>query len=103
MSTYNIRHVNSNMDMSYNSDDSYDYYIIDASSNNINITLPSSYWDGLYWQFMRHDNTNNLVTITAPNGATINNLGVINMNAGKYAQIVCQVDNFICPFMDITF
>lgn len=98
MSSYNIRTVTSDMDMNYNSDDGYDLYIVDASSNNITIDLPTSYWEGLYWQFQRIENTSlKTVTINAPSGKTINGNSSISILGNEYCQMIYSNGDFICP------
>lgn len=99
MSSYNILHVSAHMDMSENSQDGYDIYFVDGTSNNITIDLPTSYWEGLYWQFQRVDNSVNVVTINAPSGKTINNNNSILLVGGQYCQMIYTNDNFICPLI----
>jgi hypothetical protein len=74
------------------------FYIIDASSNNIDITLTSNYIsNGLYYYFIRIDNSNNVVTLTAPNGYTINNSNSVNLNNNQTCEIIFNNNNWLCP------
>ena len=42
----------------------FDVYIVDATSGNITVTLPSITADGLQYKIKRIDNNSNRVTIT---------------------------------------
>lgn len=75
MSYNSVISVNSStFDMTSFGNDYYNIYFFDASSNNIVVTLPTSYYDGLTYEFVRTEATLlKTVTLNASgSGITIN-------------------------------
>lgn len=98
MSNYSTCLITTDIDQGTNGYDGYNLYIIDASSNNINITLTTNYLsNGLYYYFIRIDNSVNSVTLTAPSGYTINNTTNINLNTNQSCEMLFNNNNWICP------
>lgn len=64
----------STFDMTSFGNDYYTLYLFDATANNITVTLPTSYYDGLTYEFIRTEATLlRTVTLNASgSGITIN-------------------------------
>lgn len=58
-------------------------YLIDASNNSINLTLPVNQMDGYYVMIKRIDYSDNIVRIVAPNGTTIEGNRSFRMKSHK--------------------
>jgi hypothetical protein len=98
MSTYSTCLITSDTDQSLNGYDGYNFYIIDASSNNIDFTLTANYVsNGLYYYFIRVDGSTNQVTLTAPSGYTINNTSTISLGINQTCEIIFNNNNWLCP------
>ena len=96
MSNYSTCLITSDIDQGSNGYDGYNYYIIDASSGNITITLTSNYLsNGLYYYFNRIDSSTNGVTLLCPNGYTINGNSSLSLNIGQSCEIVFNNDDWI--------
>lgn len=97
MSNYSTCLITSDIDQGSNGYDGYNMYIVDASSNNIDILLTSNYVsNGLYYSFIRLDNSINVVTLTAPSGYTINNTTSVTINTNQTCEILFNNNNWIC-------
>lgn len=83
--SYSYTTINSTVDMNLNSLEYFEYFIIDATNGNINITLPTGY-DGSYYQFHRLDTSTNVVTFLPQTGDTINGGSSIILPINRYTQ-----------------
>jgi hypothetical protein len=78
MSSYSIIQINNNVNIGIN--DGYYIYYIDASTNNINITLPDiTLYDGVAYRFCRKDNTTNTITISGYSSQLIDGTSSFNL------------------------
>ena len=88
----------SDVDLGQNGLDGYNYYFVDASSDNINITMTTNWLgNGTHFYFLRIDNSANSVTITAPTGYTINNTSSISLGNNYGCECVYNNTNWIAP------
>lgn len=71
----------------------YNAHLIDASSNNITVTLPIITGDGPNFFLARIDTSGNTVTIDG-NGATINGSSTVSMNTHDTTLLVMSADNW---------
>ena len=94
--SYSYTTLNSTCDMNQNNLEFYDYYLIDASSGNISITLPTAY-DSSYYQFQRIDTTANTVTLLPQSGDTVNSTSSLLFPINRYAQLIKIGTNWRCP------
>lgn len=90
----------SNAYLTYVTEDStldygWDTYLMDASSNNITMTLQQSYGDGLLFTFSRvDDNSSNTVTIVANSGSLINGGSSVTLNPHENITITSWDNNW---------
>lgn len=72
-----------------NIDPGYEAYLIDASSNNITLTMLNITSDGFYFMFKRVDNSLNTVTIQGYSiSQTIDGNSAITLNSGDKINLV---------------
>ena len=69
-------------------DINFDSYIIDASNNNITLTLPSISYDGLSFNIKRIDNNNNIVTLLPVNSQLISEQSSYNLLKKSSVKII---------------
>lgn len=90
MATLNIYIITTTTNLTiYN----YNYFIVDATSGNITITLPAIYQEGMWQTFHRKDATTNTVTIASPDTIT----GPVLILPGAVVQYVSWTDNTWYP------
>jgi ADP-dependent phosphofructokinase/glucokinase len=92
MSSTNYFIVSSNLGMSVNSNDSYEYYLIKNLTANIDIDLISGY-NGLTYEFFRNDTNNYTVTLNAATGQTINGNASITIPINYYVYMIYIADD----------
>jgi hypothetical protein len=85
--SYSYTTINSTVDMNTNSLEYFEYFIVDATSGNIEIKLPTAY-DGSYFQFHRLDTTPNLVTFVPQTGNTVNGGSSFLLPVNRYTQVI---------------
>lgn len=99
--SYSYYTINTDVNITIDGLEYYNYFFIDASNNNITIILPVAY-DSAYYQFQRIDTEyNNTVTIMANSSNTINGQNSINMSIKKYTQIIKVDNNWNAPIISI--
>ena len=83
----------------------YSYYLVDASSGNITLSLPTSIcWPGQSFIFNRIDSSTNSVTIEAKTNYSINNGSSISLSSHEYTETVNKDGtNWISPKFTYTF
>ena len=99
--SYSVHTINSNTDMNQNSLEYNEYFLIDASSGNIDITLPANKGDGSFYQFHRTDESNNIVSFFPSSGETVNNTTSITLPINRYVQPIKISDNWIFSIISI--
>ena len=92
--SYALTKITANIDMDLNDNTGYQYFLIDAGSNNVNVDLTNQIWDGLTFIYCRTDSSTSVVSLTAKTGTTINNAASINIAVGQMAEIVCYGTNW---------
>lgn len=91
-------------DIDLDNESGSNYFIIDASSNNINISLPTIGSNGMNFEIIRIDsNLLNTVTFTPKTSQTVNNNSSTTFAVNSYASLVSNDSNWICPKQIITF
>lgn len=87
MSTYSILYLTNNITININ--DGYYIYYVDASSGNIDISLPDIYlYDGVSFRFCRKDNSTNVVTIYGYSGQNIDGSSSFTLNGFRTSREV---------------
>lgn len=71
--------------------DGYNFFLIDATSGNIIVTLAATTWDGNYFRFHRDDSSVNTVTIQVASGSGHS----IYTPAGLVSSIALDVNEYI--------
>lgn len=94
--SYSYTTLNSTCDMELNNLQYFDYYLIDASSGSISITLPFLY-DGSYLQFQRIDTSSNVVTLLPQTGETLNGTSSVIFPINRYSQCFKNGTNWRIP------
>lgn len=94
--SYSYTTLNSTCDMDQNNLQYYDYYLIDAATGNISITLPTLY-DGSYIQLHRIDTSSNTVNLLPQSGETVNGTSSMLLPINRYAQCVKIGSNWRIP------
>ena len=98
MSNYATYMIVNDVDLGQNGLDGYTYYFVDASNNNIDIIMTTSYvGNGMYYYFLRTDNSSNVVTISTQSGYTINGASSINLNNNQGCETIFNNNNWIAP------
>jgi len=84
-------------DMSSFGNDYFTLYLFDATSNNIVVNLPTSYYDGLTYEFIRTEGTlGRTVTLNASgSGITINGNSSALLRGLSKMQLVFLNNNWI--------
>lgn len=100
--SYSIYETYTDIDMDDPYISGYNYIIIDAVNNDINIDLYDTVWDGLTIVFVRVDNTSHVVTLTASSGTTINQNSSITLGA-NYVECVMINNDWHAPKIAVTF
>lgn len=106
MSYNSIIYVNnSSFDMSTNGNGYYNIYFFDASSNNVSISLPDSYYDGLTYRFVRLDATLLTSVTLTPSGSGITVNGSSSTNLGGLTDnlVVFRNNNWIVMKQGFTY
>lgn len=85
--SYSYTTITSTVDMNQNSLEFFEYFLVDATSGNIEIKLPTSY-DGSYFQFHRKDTSSNTVTFICQTGDTVNGGSSILLPINRYCQVI---------------
>ena len=86
--SYSIVLINTDTDMDQNGNTGYNYFLVDASSNNIDVQMSNSAWDGLTFIYNRTDASSNVVSLSAKTGYTINGNASIILPINKTVEIV---------------
>ena len=96
--------INSDTDMDDNFTYTYCYFFIDASNNNVTIELTETFINyGVYYEFLRIDNSANTVTINAKNGYTINGNSSITVAGNQYVYMINNGSNWHAPKMNVAY
>ena len=99
--SYSYYIINSNVNITTDGLEYYNYFFIYASNFDITIILPVSY-DSAFYQFQRIDQTySNNVEIIPNSGDTINNSSSINLSIKKYVQIIKVNSNWLAPVISV--
>lgn len=90
MSYFSTGYINSDNNLTTSGYQGYQYLLIDASSNNVNITLSSDMlWNGQVFEFQRVDSVaTNTCSLIAANGTTVNGSSSLNIPINSYCSIV---------------
>jgi hypothetical protein len=81
-----------NSDFTVDSADGWNLYLIDASANNITVSMSQIITDGQYWQFKRIDsNSSNSVTFQAYSGDSF--AQALSLDIGQGAELVSYYEN----------
>lgn len=83
----NLATSNTTLDFGYNA------YLVDATSNNITLTMPQQTGDGPNFLISRIDNSVNTVTIDG-NGATINGSSTVTLGGQSNVLLVLYSDDW---------
>ena len=76
---------------------SYNYILVDATSDDVTILLPSDLYDGLAFQFVRIDDSANNVVVAAQNSKTINSGVSIDLGPAQLTIAVALGANWFAP------
>ena len=98
MATYATYLIVNDVDLGQNGLDGYNYYFIDATNNNINITLTTNFLgNGLYFYFLRVDNSSNTVIFSTQSGYTVNNSSTMSLNTNQGCEMIFNNNNWVAP------
>ena len=104
MSYYSFGYINSDNDLYATGYWGYNYFIIDASANNINIILPPNF--GAAYVFNRIDQSTHVVTLTCQTGDTINGNSSLVFPINTYSEAVYNnfngATNWLIPKFSFT-
>jgi hypothetical protein len=101
MSAYPVV-ISSSVDLDVSPNQGFDHFYIDATSNNITVTLQNILADGIYYTIIRQDNSSNTVTLQPKNSQTINNSSSISLEPNKMTKVVSYGSNYIAPLVSFT-
>ena len=99
MSNYSFYFCNSTIDMSTNSLESYEFFVVDATNGDIDIKLHLAYYDGMCFQFLRVDNSNHIVTFSCQQGNNIDGNSNKNFPNNRYVQCISYNNSWLCPLI----
>jgi len=96
MSYFQITTLSSDSDLNNLDATYYEYYCVDATNNDVNLTLVQiGGTDGMTYQLYRLDSSSNTVTLTPLSGSTINRETSISLAPGSGIQLVALGTNYI--------
>jgi len=76
------------------SDNGYDLFLIDCSSNDVTLSLVEPHLDKVYYFRRLDNNALNTCTIVSSNGMLIDGNSSVNINVGTTFKIVYYIDTW---------
>lgn len=102
---YATCYVTSDIDMDSESYYSgYYFFVVDCTSSNITITLPTITGDGITFSFVRTDTTTNILYIDVQTTNTLNNgTAAKALPYNKSVEVISYGTNWIAPVMTVEY
>jgi DNA-binding beta-propeller fold protein YncE len=89
--------LSADADLDTNINQGYNYFFVDCTNNNVNISMQNILGDGMNYTITRIDNTSNTLTLTPKTGNTCNNLSSIEVLPNVTIPCVTNNLNWVCP------
>lgn len=94
---YYVTTLTSDADLDTPTNQGYNYFFVDCTSNNVNITMQNILGDGMNYEITRIDNSSNTLTLTPKTGNTVNNLSSTTISPNITCNCVTSGMNWFCP------
>jgi hypothetical protein len=95
MAQLSVGYISSNVDLDLDNWDGYNFFVIDATSGSITISMETIVGDGMNFYCQRIDTSANTVTFTPKAGQTVNGGSSYSLPVGTRVFCVSSNSNFL--------
>lgn len=95
MAGLSVGYINTTLDLNDDSWDGYNFFVVDASSGSITITMENITADGINFYMQRVDASENTVTLQPESGQTLNGSSSYMLAIGTRVFCVSENSNYL--------